>query len=66
MAKDIKTVPFPVGPVGKRVELFQTTTCVVFKYTKFPKAAQAYLQFMFEEPQMNAWLQGSSAFAARR
>lgn len=65
IAKDIRTVPFPVGPVGKPVELYQTTTCVIFKYTKFPKAAQAYLQFMFDEPQMNAWIQGSSGYCCQ-
>ena len=65
MAKDIKTVAFPVGPTGKSAELFQTTSCVIFKYSKFPKAAQAYLQFMFEEAQMNAWLQGSSAYCCQ-
>jgi multiple sugar transport system substrate-binding protein len=65
MAKDIKTTPFPTGPVGKPVELFQTTSTVIFKYTKFPKAAQAYLQFMFDEAQMNAWLQGSSAYCCQ-
>jgi multiple sugar transport system substrate-binding protein len=65
MAKDIQTVALPIGPVGKSVELHQVTTAVVFKYTKFPKAAQAYLQFMFDEPQMNAWIQGSSAYCCQ-
>ncbi len=65
LAKDIRTVAFPVGPVGKPVELFQTTTCVVFKYTKFPKAAQAYLQFMYDEPQMAAWITASSAYCCQ-
>jgi multiple sugar transport system substrate-binding protein len=65
IAKDIRTTPFPIGPVGKSVELYQVTTTVVFKYTKFPKAAQAYLQFMFDEPQMNAWIQGSSAYCCQ-
>jgi multiple sugar transport system substrate-binding protein len=65
MAKDIKTTAFPVGPVGKPVELYQTTTTVIFKYTKFPQAAQAYLQFMFEADQMNAWIQGSSAYCCQ-
>ena len=65
MAKDIKTTAFPVGPVGKPVELYQVTTTVVFKYTKFPKAAQAYLQFMFDKPQMDAWIQGSSAYCCQ-
>jgi multiple sugar transport system substrate-binding protein len=65
IAKDIRTVPFPIGPVGKPVELHQMTTAVIFKYTKFRKAAQAYLQFMFEEPQMNAWIGGSSAYCCQ-
>lgn len=65
MAKDIKTVAFPVGPVGKPVELYQTTSCVVFKYTKFPKAAQAYLQFMYDEPQMAEWIKASSAYCCQ-
>jgi multiple sugar transport system substrate-binding protein len=65
MAKDIKTTPFPIGPVGKSVELYQTTSVVVFKYTKFPKAAQAYLQFMFDEAQMNDWIKASSAYCCQ-
>jgi multiple sugar transport system substrate-binding protein len=65
MAADIKTTPFPVGPVGKAVELYQVTSTVIFKYTKFPKAAQAYLQFMFDKPQMDAWIQGSSAYCCQ-
>lgn len=65
IAKDIRTTPLPVGPVGKSVELHQVTTTVIFKYTKFPKAAQAYLQFMFDEPQMYAWIQGSSAYCCQ-
>lgn len=65
MAKDIRTTPFPTGPVGKPVELFQVTSCVVFKYTKFPKAAQAYLQFMFEKAQMDAWIQASSGYCCQ-
>ena len=62
LAKDIKTVQLPVGPIGKPVELHQTTECVVFKHTKFPNAAKAYLQFMFEKPQMDAWIGASSAY----
>jgi multiple sugar transport system substrate-binding protein len=65
MAKDIKTTAFPIGPVGKAVELYQVTTTVIFKYTKFPKAAQAYLQFMYDKPQMDAWIQGSSAYCCQ-
>lgn len=65
MAADIKTTNLPIGPVGQSVELHQTTTAVIFKYTKFPQAAQAYLQFMFEADQMNNWIQGSSAYCCQ-
>ena len=65
IAKDIRSVNFPVGPVGKPVELTQTTSCIVFKHTKFPLAAQAYLKFMYEADQMNAWITGSSAYCCQ-
>lgn len=65
MAKDIKTTQLPIGPIGKAVELHQTTSAAVFKYTKYPKAAMAYLQFMYEKPQMDAWLQGASAYCCQ-
>ena len=62
LAKDIKTIQLPVGPLGRGVELHQTTELVTFKHTKFPNAAKAYLQFMFEKPQMDAWITASSAY----
>ena len=37
----------------------------MFRYTKFPNAAQEYLRFMFEAEQMNAWLQASSAYCCQ-
>jgi multiple sugar transport system substrate-binding protein len=62
MAKDIRSAILPVGPVGQPVELHQTTSGVIFRYTKFPNAAKAYMQFMLDKPQMDAWIQGSSAY----
>ena len=32
MAKDIRCTSLPIGPVGKSVELHQTTTATIFKY----------------------------------
>jgi multiple sugar transport system substrate-binding protein len=65
IAADIRTTNFPVGPVGSSVELHQTTQAVIFKHTKYPEAAKAYLKFMFEADQMNAWLKGSSAYCCQ-
>jgi multiple sugar transport system substrate-binding protein len=65
MADDIRTTNFPIGPAGKSIELHQTTTAIIFKYTKFPQAAQAYLKFMYEADQMNAWISGSNAYCCQ-
>ncbi|MDI4655094.1 ABC transporter substrate-binding protein [Xanthobacter autotrophicus] len=65
MAADMRSTNFPIGPVGKSVELHQTTQACIFKYTKYPKAAQAYLSFMFDAPQYNAWLTGASAYCCQ-
>jgi multiple sugar transport system substrate-binding protein len=64
IADDTRSSILPVGPVGQPVELHQTTSCIVFRYTKFPNAARAYLQFMYDKPQFDAWITGSSAYCA--
>ena len=65
IAADIGTTNLPVGKSGQDVELHQVTSMVIFKYTKYPKAAIAYLQFMFEQPQMDAWIESSSAYCCQ-
>ncbi|RUZ98331.1 carbohydrate ABC transporter substrate-binding protein, partial [Mesorhizobium sp. M7A.F.Ca.CA.002.05.1.1] len=65
IAKDIRTTNLPIGPVGKSVELFQVTTAVIFNYTPYPNAAKAYLQFMFEEPQMKDWITSSAGYCCQ-
>jgi len=65
MAADTKAVNLPIGPIGKHVELFQVTSAVLFKHTKFPQAAQAYLQFMFDAPQMPDWIAASTAYCCQ-
>jgi multiple sugar transport system substrate-binding protein len=65
IAKDIRTTNLPVGPVGKSVELYQVTSAVIFKYTKYPNAAREYLRFMFEEAQMSDWITKSSGYCCQ-
>jgi multiple sugar transport system substrate-binding protein len=65
IAKDIRTASLSVGPVGKSVELYQVTSAVIFQYTKYPNAAQAYLQFMFEQPQMTEWITSSAGYCCQ-
>jgi multiple sugar transport system substrate-binding protein len=62
MAKDMKSTVMPVGPIGKSVELHQTTEAMIFKYTKYPNAEKAYVQFMLDKPQMDSWITASSAY----
>jgi multiple sugar transport system substrate-binding protein len=65
LAADIRTCPLPIGPVGKSIELYQVTSAVIFKYTKYPNAAREYLRFMFEEAQMNEWIDKSAAYCCQ-
>jgi len=65
LADDLRTTNFPVGPVGQSVELHQTTSAIIFNHTPYPEAAKAYLKFMFEADQMNAWIEGSSAYCCQ-
>lgn len=65
MAADMRSTNFPIGPVGKEAELHQTTAACIFKYSKYPQAAQAYLAYMFDAPQMNAWIKGASAYCCQ-
>lgn len=65
LADDIRTTNLPIGPVGKSVELHQTTSISIFNHTKYPEAAMAYLQFMYQADKMNAWIEGASAYCCQ-
>lgn len=55
MAADIYHANFPIGPVGQPTELHLFSQAYVFKYCKYPNAAKAYLQFMWEKEQYEPW-----------
>ncbi|NTS31147.1 carbohydrate ABC transporter substrate-binding protein, CUT1 family [Phyllobacterium sp. YR620] len=65
IADDMRSVNLPIGPVGQSVELHQTSTISIFKHTKYPEAAKAYLQFMYQADNMNAWITGASAYCCQ-
>ncbi|MEH6717373.1 MAG: extracellular solute-binding protein [Aurantimonas endophytica] len=65
IAEDIRTVNFPVGPLGEPVELHQTSTLSIFSHTAYPQAAKAYIDFMYQADQMNAWIEGASAYCCQ-
>jgi len=62
---DMRSTNLPVGPVGESVELHQTSTLSIFAHTKFPEAAKAYLAFMYDTANLNAWITGASAYCCQ-
>jgi multiple sugar transport system substrate-binding protein len=51
-----------MGPSGQGTELHQITQGMVFKHTKYPKAAKEYLRFMMEKEQYEPWQTASLGY----
>ncbi|SFI48936.1 multiple sugar transport system substrate-binding protein [Bosea sp. OK403] len=64
LAADVTHAPMPIGPVGRGTETALVVNSMVFKYTKFPNAAKAYLTFLMEAEQYDKWLTGSAGYWA--
>jgi multiple sugar transport system substrate-binding protein len=62
LAADINHANMPIGPIGKPSEFQLFFNQMIFKYTKYPKAAKEFLRFMMEEEQMNPWVQASIGY----
>src|SRR3982751_1401385 len=61
---DINHASFPVGPVGQPTESHLFFNQMIMKYTKYPQAAKAFLQFMMEQEQFEPWLTGAQGYVA--
>jgi multiple sugar transport system substrate-binding protein len=55
MSEDIYHARPPVGPVGRPTETSLIVNTMVFKHTKYPNAAKAYVLHMFEGEQYQPW-----------
>jgi multiple sugar transport system substrate-binding protein len=64
MAQDIQHASFPIGPVGVPTESHLYFNQMIMKYTKYPNAAKAFLQFMMEKEQFDPWLTGAQGYVA--
>ena len=64
MAADIGHANFPVGPVGKTTELNLFFPMMLFKYSKYPNAAKAYLAYMMEKEQYEPWQQAALGYVS--
>jgi multiple sugar transport system substrate-binding protein len=62
MVADIGHANLPIGPVGKTTELNLFFPMMLFKYSKFPNAAKAYLAFMMEKEQYEPWQQAAIGY----
>ena len=62
IAKDIQHANFPIGPVGVATEFNLFFNQMIFKHSKYPKAAKEYLRFMMEAEQYNPWLQSAIGY----
>ncbi len=65
LTKDIQHANYPVGPVGRPTELHLLTQAMVFKYSKYPKAAKEYLRFMWEKEQYEPWQQAAIGYVTQ-
>lgn len=64
LASDIQHSAFPVGPVGQPTEYHLFFNQMIFKYSKYPKAAKEFLRFMMEAEQFDPWLQGGGGYVS--
>ena len=62
LAKDIQHANFPVGSTGAPTEFNLFFKQMIFKHSKYPKAAKEYLRFMMEAEQYNPWLQSAIGY----
>ena len=65
LAADINHTNLPIGPVGRPTELNLVFPMMIFKYTKFPKAAKEYLRFMMEKEQYEPWQQAAIGYVTQ-
>jgi multiple sugar transport system substrate-binding protein len=65
LAADTDHAPMPFGPVGMRPETALILNAMVFKHTKYPNAAKAFLTFMMEQDQYEKWLTGCIGYWAQ-
>lgn len=65
MAADIDHANWPIGPVGRPMEMHLIYPLITFKYTKYPNAAKAFIAFMMEAPQYNALLERSIGYVTQ-
>jgi multiple sugar transport system substrate-binding protein len=62
MAADINHANMPIGPVGQPTELNLFFNQMIFKHSKYPRAAKEFIRFMMEEEQYGKWMQAAIGY----
>src|SRR6185436_1776051 len=62
LAADIYHANMPVGPIGRPTEFQLFFNQLIFRYSKYPKAAKEFLRFMMEPEQMDPWVQAGIGY----
>jgi multiple sugar transport system substrate-binding protein len=65
LAADINHAQYPVGPSGSATSFHLFLNQMIFKYTKYPKAAKEFIRFMMEDEQYGAWMQAGIGYVAQ-
>lgn len=65
MVSDIQHANFPIGPVGQPTEFNLFFNQMIFRYSKYPKAAKEFLRFMMEEEQYGPWMEASIGYTCQ-
>jgi multiple sugar transport system substrate-binding protein len=64
LQQDIQHAEYPVGPVGSRTAFQLFFNQMIFKYTKYPKAAKEFIRFMMEQEQYGKWMEAGIGYVA--
>ena len=64
LVPDINHAVYPAGPGGTNAAFHLFLNQMIFKYTKYPKAAKEFIRFMMEQEQFGPWMQASIGYVA--
>jgi multiple sugar transport system substrate-binding protein len=62
LAEDIDHAFWPIGPIGKPMELQLLNPLLAMTYTKYPQACKALMAFILEAQQFNGWLESAQGY----
>jgi multiple sugar transport system substrate-binding protein len=62
MADDVDHARFPIGLSGKPTEFHVMYPMMLFKHSRYPNAAKAFMAFLMERPQYDPWLRCAAGY----